>query len=145
MPTEEQIQDWLVQQIAEIVYLDTEEIDVTAPFSSFGLSSKDAVILSGDLEDWLDRRLSPTIVYEYPTIENLAIFLSGDGAAESSGSIEQASSGSARLRDKEGIYKQTATNTEGSLNLETAVSDIEKLTDEEAEALLLEKLQQLDD
>ena len=35
-------------------------------------------MLSGDLEDWLGMRISPTVVYEYPTIETLAQFLAGE-------------------------------------------------------------------
>ena len=42
-----------------------------------------AVGLAGELEDWLGRPLSPTLVYEHPTIEALARHLAGepDGAA----------------------------------------------------------------
>src|SRR5207249_2733002 len=44
---------------------------------SFGLGSLQAVGLAGDLQEWLGRPLSPTLVYEYPTIEALAQHLAG--------------------------------------------------------------------
>ena len=57
------------------------------PFAGFGLGSLQAVGLAGDLEDWLGRPLSPTLVYEHPTIEALARHLAGepDGAAAAPG------------------------------------------------------------
>lgn len=71
-PTAEDIQLWLVAKVAELVAVDPDEIDITEPFARFGLDSIAAAGLSGDLEDWLDRRLSPTLVWDYPTIELLA-------------------------------------------------------------------------
>ncbi|MCG8346827.1 MAG: amino acid adenylation domain-containing protein [Chloroflexales bacterium] len=69
------IQAWLAAQIAGLLAIDVDEIDVQSSFESFGLSSREAVALSGDLEEWLDRRLSPTLVYEYPSIVTLADYL----------------------------------------------------------------------
>jgi amino acid adenylation domain-containing protein len=70
-----EIQAWLVNQIAQLVGEAPEAIDPKESFDTFGLSSREAVMLSGDLEDWLGRDLSPTLIYEYPTIEKLAEFL----------------------------------------------------------------------
>jgi amino acid adenylation domain-containing protein len=67
-----EIQAWLVQQISETLFLDPKEVDITVDFNSYGLSSRDAIVLSGDLEEWLERRLSPTLLYEYPSIELLS-------------------------------------------------------------------------
>ena len=71
------IQDWLVTHLAEELGLTPDEIDVRQPFESFGLSSREAVLLSGELEEWLGRRLQPTLLWEYPTIEALARHLAG--------------------------------------------------------------------
>ncbi|MDH7486314.1 MAG: beta-ketoacyl synthase N-terminal-like domain-containing protein [Anaerolineae bacterium] len=71
------IQDWLVTHLAEELGVAPEEIDVRQPFESFGLSSREAVLLSGELEEWLGRRLQPTLLWEYPTIEALARHLAG--------------------------------------------------------------------
>jgi acyl transferase domain-containing protein/thioesterase domain-containing protein/acyl carrier protein len=73
--SEQEIQDWLVNQLAGELGIDPEEIDVREPFESYGLSSREAVTMAGDLEDWLDRRLPATLAWQYPTIETLASFL----------------------------------------------------------------------
>ena len=67
-----EIQAWLVQQIADLVGAAPETIDPRESFDTFGLSSREAVMLSGDLEEWLGRDLSPTLVYEHPTLAQLA-------------------------------------------------------------------------
>ena len=73
--TKEVIQDWLVSRLAEELGIDKKAIDPRESFDGLGLSSRDAVTLSGDLEDWLTHRLSPTILWEYPTIETMARYL----------------------------------------------------------------------
>ncbi|MBX7255252.1 MAG: SDR family NAD(P)-dependent oxidoreductase [Candidatus Hydrogenedentes bacterium] len=75
MKTKEVIQEWLVSRLAEELGIDKSAIDPRESFDSLGLSSRDAVTLSGDLEDWLTHRLSPTILWEYPTIETMSRYL----------------------------------------------------------------------
>ena len=79
----EAIQAWMVSQISEALYVDQDEIDINEPFSYYGLSSRHAATLSGDLGLWLDVSLSPTLLYEYPTIKALSNFLSGTNAVSS--------------------------------------------------------------
>lgn len=71
-----EIQDWLVEQLADLAHIDPSNIDIQEPFSSYGLTSRDVVTLSGDLEEILGRRLSPTLAYEYPSIAALSLHLS---------------------------------------------------------------------
>jgi acyl carrier protein len=71
-PTREQIQAWLVSNISAVVEIDPQTIDVRKPLEYYGMDSMQAMHLSGDLEDWLGRQLSPTVVWDYPTIELLA-------------------------------------------------------------------------
>ena len=66
------IQDWLVSWLGAELRIGSEDIDIRQPFSRYGLASAGAVALCGDLEDFLGCRLSPTLLYEYPTIETLA-------------------------------------------------------------------------
>ena len=71
----EAIQTWMVARVAEALAVPPEQIDVREPFASFGLDSRTAVSLSGDLERWCGRRLSPTLVWDYPTIEAVTQYL----------------------------------------------------------------------
>lgn len=72
------IQAWLIDLIAAEAHLDAAAVDVRDNFSVYGLSSVAAIVLTGDLEDWLGIDLAPTLVWDYPTIERLAQFLAGE-------------------------------------------------------------------
>ncbi len=74
------LEEWIAGQLSEALGVPANEIDVRQPFISFGLDSAQAVGLSGDLEDFLDRPLSPTLIWDYPTIESLARHLSEEEA-----------------------------------------------------------------
>ena len=71
LPTQSEIQTWIVNYIAELLEVKPNKIDVTIPFDRYGLDSSAAVGLAGDLEDWLERELDPTLLYDYPTIDSL--------------------------------------------------------------------------
>jgi acyl transferase domain-containing protein/acyl carrier protein len=73
-----EIQDWLIAYMADLLQVSADAVDIFEPFANYGLSSMDAVTLSGDLETLIGRRLSPTLAYEYPSIQTLAGYLSGD-------------------------------------------------------------------
>lgn len=67
-----QIQAWLMNRIASMLEMDATTIDPRQPFTYYGLGSVQAVSLAGDLEIFLDKKLSPTLAWDYPTIELLA-------------------------------------------------------------------------
>jgi acyl transferase domain-containing protein/acyl-CoA synthetase (AMP-forming)/AMP-acid ligase II/acyl carrier protein len=71
------IRSWLVAQVATTLKVKPQEVDVQTPFAHYGMDSLQAVSLSSDLEEWLGRDLSPTLVYDYPNIEALARHLAG--------------------------------------------------------------------
>lgn len=71
-----EIQEWIVAYIAELLEVDPEEVDITVPFDTYGLDSSAAVVLTGDLENWLETEIEPTLLYDYPTVEALVRHLS---------------------------------------------------------------------
>ncbi len=77
-PDTDIIINWLVSQLSETLNLPPAEIDIRQPFASYGLDSAQAVSLTGDLEVWLGRKLSPTLAWDYPTIEQLAEYLAAN-------------------------------------------------------------------
>ena len=79
VPTAAEIQAWLVSYLADMLEIDSSEVDITIPFDSYGLDSAAAVGLTGDLEDWLGCEIDPTLPYDYPTIEAMARHLSETG------------------------------------------------------------------
>jgi acyl carrier protein len=73
----DEIREWLVGRVAETVGLPADDVDVEAAFSSLGLGSREAVVISGELEELLGRTLSPTLLYDHPSIEALSSHLGG--------------------------------------------------------------------
>ena len=70
-----EIQAWLVFYLAKLLNIEPEDVNVTIPFERYGVNSEDAIILSGDLQEWLGCELDPTLLYDYPTIEALVQYL----------------------------------------------------------------------
>ncbi len=83
-----QIEEWLVAQVSQLMQVASADLDIHQSFAHYGLSSKDVVTLSGELEELLGRRLSPTLAYEYPSIAALARYLGEHKQARSPESIE---------------------------------------------------------
>lgn len=77
-PDKSEIQTWLISQLAQTLEIDVNQVDITLPFESYGLDSESAVVLSGELQDWLKCDLEPTLLFDYPTIEAVADYLVKD-------------------------------------------------------------------
>ena len=73
----EEIETWIVSKLADILHMQADQIDTRESFAAYGLDSASAVELSGDLEDWLGRKLSATLAFDYPNVEALARHLAG--------------------------------------------------------------------
>lgn len=73
--TETELITWLREWVAASTGIDLTEVDPTIPLETFGLSSRDAVIMSGELENLLGKRVDPTVAYQHPTIAALAAAL----------------------------------------------------------------------
>ena len=65
----DELQDWLVTRIAESLGVRPSEVDIRDDFASFGLDSKTAVGIAGELEQWLGRPVETTLIWDHPTIE----------------------------------------------------------------------------
>ncbi len=69
---------WLVSQLSDLLGLSPAEIDMSVPFAHYGLDSVRAVRLTATLAERLGRELSPSLAYEYPTIDALCAHLTED-------------------------------------------------------------------
>jgi acyl carrier protein len=74
----EEIQEWMVNYLAQVLETSPDKIDVTVPFDDFALDSATAIGMTGELEEWLGKQVDPTLVYDYPTIEQFSKCLAGD-------------------------------------------------------------------
>ena len=66
------IEYWLVNNIAFILGVNPEEIDIQQPLDSYGLDSQQAMILASKAEKILGFKLSLMYLWYYPTIQQLA-------------------------------------------------------------------------
>jgi len=69
--TEEKIQAWLISHLSLELKVPATEIDIRESFAYYGMDSATAVNTVGQLMDWLDCELEPTLFWEYPNIESL--------------------------------------------------------------------------
>ncbi|AFY36691.1 Long-chain-fatty-acid--CoA ligase, 6-deoxyerythronolide-B synthase [[Leptolyngbya] sp. PCC 7376] len=72
---QQELEAWLIDNIAQRLGVNSNKINVLEPFASYGLDSVQAVQVTADLEDRLERKLEPTLAYDYPSIRALAAFL----------------------------------------------------------------------
>lgn len=99
---------WLTTWVARTAGARVEDVDPDAPMQSLGLSSRDVVVLSGELENLTGMKLDATVAYEYPTINTLSEYLSTRRDASSTGSVTSTADGV-----HEASCATAATNTAG--------------------------------
>jgi acyl carrier protein len=71
-PSEAAIRDWCVEYLARTLGLPDQTIDTETNFVRMGLDSANSVFLIVELEDWLGLELTPDLLFEHPTIRELA-------------------------------------------------------------------------
>ncbi|MFI0374255.1 SDR family NAD(P)-dependent oxidoreductase [Actinomadura sp. 1N219] len=77
------IRRYLIEQIARRARIAVADVDPDRPLEEFGLASRDAVAIAGELEQLLGRSLPATLVWEHPTIDRLSVALaSGDAVRD---------------------------------------------------------------
>ncbi|MFE5598120.1 SDR family NAD(P)-dependent oxidoreductase [Streptomyces coelicoflavus] len=82
---EQTLRSWLVSWLSRHLGVPEDDIAPDRPLSGLGLASRQIVELTGNLEDLLDRALTPALVYEAPTVHALARRLLAPGPAEETG------------------------------------------------------------
>lgn len=83
--TEEELGDWIAERVSRALEIAPEQLDRTRPLSEYGLDSRAAVSLAGDLEKWLSRSIDVTLAWDHPTVNAMASHLaerSSSGVAE---------------------------------------------------------------
>ena len=70
--TAQEIQNWFCEKFAFKLNCQPNEVDVNRQFDEFGLDSTEALVLAGELENWIGIELAPTALWYYPSISELA-------------------------------------------------------------------------
>ena len=71
------VRRWLVDYLVENNGCSPEHIDSGASMHDLGVGSRDAVVLTGVLSEFLGRVVSPVDFWQYPTVDALARYLTG--------------------------------------------------------------------
>ncbi|WP_016700041.1 acyl carrier protein [Actinoalloteichus spitiensis] len=84
-PSAEEIREWLVTNVAARTGVAAAEVDVDQFLDEFQLDSTEALVLAGELENWLGVEVSPTALWYHPTITRLAEHLATSGIENATG------------------------------------------------------------
>ena len=87
-PGEATIRRWLCERLAEAAGRTPDRIDIREPFENLGITSTEAVSIAGELEEWLQRSLSTSLLYEHVSVEDLTHYLAGPGVTQGEASAE---------------------------------------------------------
>ena len=73
---ENEIKEWLIDYLSEVLELDKKEIDVRKKsFTDFGLDSATIAGMSGDVSDKFEVDIDPSEMYNYSSIEELSKYV----------------------------------------------------------------------
>lgn len=75
MKSEEEIQTWLTQRIADELHISPDAVSLTKPFVRYGFDSIIIVTMGVDLEEWLGVPTDPVVFWEHPDIPTLTNWL----------------------------------------------------------------------
>lgn len=72
---QQQLSLWLIKKISCINEINESEIRMDIPLANYGLDSLHALAIAGELEEMLDIELPLTLLWEYPTIDKITMFI----------------------------------------------------------------------
>jgi acyl carrier protein len=68
----EEIRGWLQERVSRRLGVKPAQVPTGEPTTRLGVDSTEAVVISGELQEWLGRRVAPTALWDHPTIDALA-------------------------------------------------------------------------
>jgi acyl carrier protein len=81
--TATEAQRWLIEKIAQRLEVDAKEVSPEQYFDELNLDSTEALILAGEMENWLGFELGTTALWYHPTIKDLAAYIADESATRS--------------------------------------------------------------
>ncbi|WP_324198661.1 type I polyketide synthase [Nocardia brasiliensis] len=70
--TADEISMFLTETLSELLDIASDDVALSEPFSSFGLTSAVALVFVGKISTWMGKPLPPDLPWEYPTVHALA-------------------------------------------------------------------------
>jgi hypothetical protein len=126
------VEAWLARAAGQVLGLNPgAEVEVGRPLQELGLDSLMAVELKSVVERGIDGNLSATLLFDYPTIEALAGYLTREELADEEAPLPPAGAAFVNAADDPGNADPAQTET---------LDKLERLSEGEAESLLEELL-----
>lgn len=123
------IRDWLIGWMANELNLEAREIEPDGPFLRYGMDSMSAMMLVGDLEGLVGKRLPPTLAWDYPTVNALAQHVV----------VEVATELQANPRERRSPARQSTAGTEADPR--AVLTKLDGMSEEDMDALLKQYLE----
>lgn len=79
-----QMEHWLTEKLGELLNRSPNSISRSAAFDELGVDSASIIMTSEALAEFIGREVSPTLIYDYPSVELLAQYLDDSNAQGSS-------------------------------------------------------------
>ncbi|MEU9129199.1 acyl carrier protein [Kitasatospora sp. NPDC048540] len=73
-------QNWLIEKIAHRLGVEPSEVSPEQYFDELELDSTEALILAGEMENWLGFELGTTALWYHPSIKELAAHIAEESA-----------------------------------------------------------------
>ncbi len=74
-PSVEALREWLTSKVADYAEREPDEIRPDVSLAEYGLDSMYALMLCGDIEDYLGLTVDPTVAWDYSTVDALTGYL----------------------------------------------------------------------
>ncbi|MEM8677429.1 MAG: acyl carrier protein, partial [Cyanobacteria bacterium P01_G01_bin.67] len=150
-PTKQQksseVEEWLSQWLSSKLQIPLEKIDRAKAFADYGIDSVMAVELAQDLEEWLpdDLEIEPTLAWNFPSIEALAGYLTGEQRSRGSRRVEEKTvtrypDSSVPLRQRRRGVSNLPVIPDNEDKSKIHKQDIDKLSEDELARSLLEEI-----
>lgn len=74
VPTVEMVTTKITELLMETLNVESSELDTSKPFTAYGLDSLDALIVVGDIEDWLGVDLPTTLLWDCANVDEVVAY-----------------------------------------------------------------------
>lgn len=133
----ESLQTWVIGWLSRELKIPPRDINVQENLLVYGVDSVSAIMLAGDLEDFLGRRLSPTLLWDHPTVASLVRHLQ---ELALNNTVQPADGNLNPLRDKNLKPDAAVTGIDTDIiSIDEArqlLDRLDELTDDQVDALL---------
>ena len=122
-----ELADWIAGWISRELKINRDQIQGDQTFVRYGMDSVHAMMMVGDLEERLARRLSPTLAWDFPTVNAMSDFLAKEVPVSAPAAVKVMAAGA------------SASGAPASQDADI-LAHLDELSEEEIDRLLKERL-----